>query len=204
MGNGRKHGPALPEREHQRREAELRSNRPLLESMIDDLSREMDKAIQSQYRVFCLSRHPDSTLMWAHYAASCKGLCLEFSVQNSLCCGALEVQYFDEYPLFSAHASDDDSNLRPLLSKSAAWKYEDEFRVIATEHPYVVDSIPTSMSGFVKLPTGAMTAVILGPLMSQSDRALVRKIVVDSGWSIRLKEARTVPDRYAFVISDLQ
>lgn len=204
VDNGRRRGPGLPEQEHQRREAEWRSNRPLLESMIDEFSREMDEEIQRQYRVFCLSRHPDSTLMWAHYAASCRGMCLEFSVQNALICGALEVNYFDEYPLFSTHASDDDSNLQPLLSKSAVWKYEDEFRVFATNHPYIVDSIPTARAGFVELPAEAMTVVILGPLMSQSDRVLVQQIIADSGWSVRLKEARVVRDQYAFEITDLQ
>ena len=44
----RKNNTSLSEREHKLREQELRSNRKLLEWMIDEMTSSMEKAIQSQ------------------------------------------------------------------------------------------------------------------------------------------------------------
>lgn len=195
---------SLSEDEHLRREQELRANRKLLEWMIDEVTSEMERAIQTQYRVYCLSIHPDSTLMWSHYAASCKGLCLEFSVRNELFCGALKVDYLDRYPLFSISATDEYANLRPLLTKSTIWQYEDEFRLIASEQPFVFPGVPTTKQGFLTLPKGALKSVIVGALMPTSDRELVRSLVTESGWNVSLQVATVVPDHYAFEIRALE
>jgi hypothetical protein len=57
----RKYNSSLPEEEHTRREREVRANRKLLEWMIDELTRTVGATIEKQYRVYCLSTHPDST-----------------------------------------------------------------------------------------------------------------------------------------------
>jgi hypothetical protein len=38
----------------------------------------MYEALCQSYRVYCLSEVCDSSLMWAHYADSHQGVCLEF------------------------------------------------------------------------------------------------------------------------------
>jgi Protein of unknown function (DUF2971) len=191
---------SLPEKEHLRREQELRADCKLLERMIDEMSSEMERAIQMQYRVYCLSTHPVSMLMWSHYADSCKGLCLEFSVGNELFCGALPVEYFDTYPLFSVAATHEDANLRTLLTKSAVWSYENEFRIVASEQPFVFAGVPTTNQGLLPLPKGALTSVIVGASMPIADRELVQSLVKDSGWDVAVKVAALVRDRYAFEI----
>lgn len=200
----RTHNTALSEEEHVRREQEVRSNRRLLEWMIDQMTADMEKAIQEQYRVYCLSTHPDSVLMWAHYAASCRGVCLEFSVENELFCGALLVTYLDSYPRFDVVATNADENLLPLLTKSAVWSYEDEFRVIVSEHPFVFPDVPTTNDGLLALPKGSLRSVIVGAEMPASDREVVKTLVTDSGWDTALKVASLVPDRYKFEIADLK
>ena len=45
--------------------------------------------------ICCFSVKADDHLMWAHYAASHRGVCLEFSVENELFCGALPATYCD-------------------------------------------------------------------------------------------------------------
>lgn len=195
---------ALSEEEHVRREKEIRDNRKLLEFLIDGITTEMEKETQEQYRVYCLSMHPDSILMWAHYAASCRGVCLEFSVENELFCGALPVEYLHNYPRIDVAATDDDENLKPLLTKSDVWDYEDEFRVIVTEHPFVYPDVPTTKEGLLALPKGALRSVIVGAEMPTSDREVVKTLVADSGWGVELKVASLVPDRYEFQITDLK
>lgn len=200
----RTYNTALSEQEHVRREREVRNNRNLLEKMIDEMTVAMEEAIQEQYRVYCLSTHPDSTLMWAHYAASCRGVCLEFSVENDLFCSALPVTYRDTYPTFDVAATDEDENLLPFLTKSAVWKYEDEFRLIASEHPYVFPDVPTTKAGFLALPKGALRSVIVGTEMPVSNRDGVKALLAASGWKVELKVASLVPDRYEFEITCLE
>lgn len=194
---------SLSDEEHVQREQELRANRKLLEWMIDQMTSDMERAIQTQYRVYCLSTHPDSTLMWSHYSDSCKGLCLEFAVRNEFFCGALPIEYLGSYPLFSVAASDEYANLRPLLTKSEVWEYENEFRLVASEHPFVFPGVPTTKEGFLPFPKDALQSVIVGALMPPSDREVVRSLVKDSGWNVALKLAALVPDRYEFEISML-
>ena len=200
----RTHNTSLSEEEYLRREQEVRGNRRLLERMIDQMTLDMKKAIQEQYRVYCLSTHPDSVLMWAHYAASCRGVCLEFSVDNELFCGALPVAYLDSYPQFDVAATDADENLLPLLTKSAVWSYEDEFRVVVSEYPFVFPDVPTTKGGLLPLPKGSLRSVIVGTEMPASDREVVKTLVTASGWSTALKVASLVPDHYKFEILDLK
>jgi hypothetical protein len=196
----RKYNSLLPEEEHTRREREVRANRKLLEWMIDELTRTVGATIEKQYRVYCLSTHPDSTLMWAHYAASCKGLCLEFSVRNDLFCAALAVEYPETYPSFEVAETDEDQNLRPLLTKSSVWRYEDEFRVLATEHPVTFPDVPITKEGFLPFPKRALQSVIIGAKMPPFDRELVQALVAKSGQDIELKIAALIPNRYALEI----
>ena len=200
----RTHNTYLREEEHTQREMELRSNRTLLEGMIDGMTSEIEKAIQEQYRVYCLSTQPKSTLMWAHYATSCRGVCLEFSVQNELFCNALPVEYLDSYPQFSVAATDEDENLRPLLTKSTVWCYENEFRLIVSEYPFVFPNVPTTNGGFLALPNGALQSVIVGAKMPASDREVVRTLITNCGGRGALKVATFVPDRYEFEITELK
>lgn len=202
--NNRIYNTALSEEEIVWTEKEIRSDRKLLELMIDQMTLRMEEAIQKRYRVYCLSTHPDSTLMWAHYAASCRGVCLEFSVQNELFCRALPVEYRDSYPLFSVAATDEEEDLRLLLTKSAVWGYEDEFRLIVSEDPFKFPNVPKSEGGFLALPKGALRSVIVGAKMPASDREAVKTLVADSEWGVELKVASSVPDRYEFRITDLK
>ena len=199
----RKYNRSLSEREHKLREQELRSNRKLLEWMIDETTSDMEKAIQSQYRVFCLSIHPDSPLMWSHYGGKHQGICLEFSVRNTLFCAALQVEYMNSYPMFNLSDVDEGVDLKSLVVKSCMWSYEDEFRLVATESRYTFPNVPTANNGFVSLPKGALQSVIIGCQMTERDRDMVRSLVLNSGWDVGLKKARIIPDRYELEIHSL-
>ena len=194
---------SLSDIENKENGKKLRKDRKFLESKIDQFTSDMDSAIQTKYRVYCLTTHPDSTLMWSHYADSCKGICLEFSVNNNLFCGVFKIEYCEKYPLFRIRTDDEDENIRTLLTKSKDWEYEDEFRVMATEKPYRYDDVPTTTNGFLALPKGALQSVIIGAQMPLEDQELVQSLVKKSGWNVELKVASLVPDRYAFEIRHL-
>lgn len=194
------HTPHIPEEEHVRRAAELRANRPLLDSIVDQATTDIGKVTAAQYRVYCLTRHPDSELMWSHYARSHTGVCLEFSVKNALVCAAMPIDYLGDYPILNITANSIDANLLPLFTKSAVWGYEDEFRLVATEHPAGDRDVLTTKNGFIDLPTGALQAIIVGATISAANRRLVESLVEKSKGLVKLKEARIVKDKYAIEI----
>lgn len=115
---GREHTPQLPEEEHERRVAKMRSDRAFLRDLIAQFSSEFPRSIQEQYRVYCLTTDPTHTLMWSHYADNHQGVCLEFACDNDVFCEALKIEYCDEYPLLDLADSNLDTVLLPLTTKS--------------------------------------------------------------------------------------
>jgi hypothetical protein len=59
----RKQFPGKPQEEYRQRMDQVSADTNLLRSMVRQLS-DMGKAIGEQYRVYCLSKLPDSILMW--------------------------------------------------------------------------------------------------------------------------------------------
>jgi hypothetical protein len=196
----RKHNHTLPEAEHLRREHILRTDRQFLEARIDELTVGMKEAIEKQYRVFCLSLHADSALMWAHYAQSHRGICLEFSVQNPIFCGALPVEYTTGYPEFDLADDGGDASIHALLTKSQDWSYENEFRLIVAAPGYDSPGLHPTTGNFLTLPMGVLRSVTVGCLMASEDRALVRALVKGTAAPVELLIAHRTADRYALEI----
>lgn len=94
--------------------------------------------INEKLGVCCLAEEPDNMLMWAHYAASHTGVCLEFEIERNgfFYRNLLPVQYKTRYPKFNL--SDYNNRRRNLYvmhqqavcTKSKLWEYESEWRVI--------------------------------------------------------------------------
>lgn len=98
------------------------------------------------WRIGCLTERNNSLLMWAHYGASYRGVCIEydfskFSAIESHCMFAL-VMYRDSRPeipesvitkSYKGHTipTEDQNQLsKGLFTKSPAWKYECEWRIV--------------------------------------------------------------------------
>jgi hypothetical protein len=100
----------------------------------------MYREICNKYKVYCLSEIPDSPLMWAHYAASHTGIGLEFDAQRSPFTpqtGATKVIYGRTYPAHDVVAI----GYEPLVTKSADWSYEVEWRLVAVERGFAQGSL---------------------------------------------------------------
>lgn len=182
--------------EQPERQARLRADSDYLEQTVREISRGMTEEIYRQYRVYCLASCADSTLMWAHYADSFRGVCLEFAVKNDLFSAALQVEYVSEYPEYFLDDSSERSNLRVLLVKSDTWDYEQEFRVFATAFPYTISGKPTAINNVVPFPADALRSIILGPLMPELEQQFVRQLVATSGLYIRVVQVKIHPSRY--------
>src|ERR1700730_10178787 len=135
----------IPEAVIQRTADVYRNDLAALAAKVQECSEAMAGAIENQYRIYCLSPKADSELMWAHYAAKHQGVCLEFEVRNDLFYHGFEVQYSVDYPRHRMTGfSGLDEHIAPLLTKSAAWSYENEFRLISDEKGDARESIVTA------------------------------------------------------------
>ncbi len=197
----RKHGQNIPENEIQRRANVFRSNPELFIGKMKEISLAIEATINERYRVYCLSSKPGSELMWAHYSNKHQGICLEFDAGNELFSQALKLSYQEDYPLFDLTNETEDEQLMPLTTKSAAWNYEDEYRLIAQEENAAVpeDTLMTQ-SNYIELPDGALTAIIVGCTAPDSTLNAIKELIEQSTCSVKLKRAVRARDQYKLSI----
>ncbi|MGV8093468.1 MAG: DUF2971 domain-containing protein [Mangrovibacterium sp.] len=120
--------------------------------------------------IACFSETKDEILMWSHYADHHKGICLEYEAAKlpenvfTLC---KPVIYCKKYPKldFSKFLQPGIKNTtdfidRMILTKSEAWKYEKEWRIV----------LPGYGNKAVKFPPALLTAVYMGCNISSENR----------------------------------
>jgi len=84
--------------------------------------------------ISCFTEKNDNLLMWSHYADGGRGICLEFSTSESLFEKAKKVNYVDDIPRLSLDRLLCENNYEDVMelfrTKSTAWQYEQEWRVM--------------------------------------------------------------------------
>lgn len=84
--------------------------------------------------ICCFSEVKDSTLMWAHYASSYSGFCIEYDFSEckdiSFLKGLAKVQYKDIRPTNDDITNQKEVETKIMLTKSKNWEYEKEWRSI--------------------------------------------------------------------------
>lgn len=123
----------------------------------------LDHAIQDFLKrrgVSCFSEKSDDLLMWAHYAGSHKGFCLEFDTAYAPFDNMYKVRYETEVPqidLVPMLMDDHDQVMELFSTKAKAWEYEAEWRVIHAE-----------AGTMYCYPAQSLTGVYFGPQMSDT------------------------------------
>lgn len=192
----RKWFPGKSEDEYRQRICQFR-NDPNLQRAVTEIS----GAIGEQYRVYCLSTRRDSILMWGLYADKHCGVCLGFSTDNEEFGGAYRVEYCEEYPKLDYTDTDDTVVILPLITKSAEWSHEREFRVIAEEERRARSSGSLhTQDKQLPIPDNGLISVIFGCLTPPNFREEIRSVIHSSGRKIELMEAQRIPNRYALSI----
>ena len=196
----RKRNHSMSETDIAQMEVALRHDKARATKLISEMSTEVSADIASRYRVYCLGPDVGNLLMWAHYANSHQGVCLEFSLRNEVMCFALRCEYLDQFPLVRAHSQETDENFRILLGKATAWKYEREYRLVTQERS-LANANETLMTdnGMLRLPQGALTAVIVG---CQGDFDKINALVHRAAPDVKVKRAIRVPNRYEICIKE--
>jgi hypothetical protein len=88
-----------------------------------------------RWRIYCLTSRPDSVLMWSHYAEQHWGICLGFDAAQEPIRRAFEVLYKESLPALGPDILTDAKAMVDgvLLNKAVAWKYEEEYRILARD-----------------------------------------------------------------------
>ena len=81
------------------------------------VQRDLIHSLGSNIGLYCLSRIPDSILMWSHYSSEHQGYCLEFDAtdQMSVFGEALPVLYSDSYPLVDYFKTPKERQFDPIF-----------------------------------------------------------------------------------------
>lgn len=124
---------------------------------------------------------PESILMWAHYANSNKGFCVEFSDSifkiESPQFGHQNIKYQHTLPYKESFFQDGElankDKKRILFWKSDKWEYEHEVRICCN-----------NVNEYVKLPSDCIKAIYCGSKISDMDFALLRTIANENNWNI--------------------
>ncbi len=155
-------------------ENRLRDSHKERTSLIAGLSEQNIVAISGR-RIYCVTPHPDSTLMWSHYAENHRGICFEFATDNELFGSALAVFYRRHYPAWVPHEFEAQQRraIEMILTKSKDWQYEDEFRIVGTQFARNAGYLRPD-GDYFRLPPGALKAVIVG---CEADRNAITAVV---------------------------
>ena len=161
------------------------------EGLYINRSREGDlDALVSALRTCCFSTRCDSLLLWAHYADSHRGLCLEYELTNDEFRGQFfPVRYSNELPVLEAIARFPegspnaghlhlriDREAAIFLTKSKDWAYEEEFRTIRFAQnpsaPGELGVLPGRLTGiYFGLRTASTVVTTVDRLLS-TDRSI--------------------------------
>ena len=150
--------------------------------------------VQDSAAVCAFSEKRDDIVMWAHYADSHHGICLEFSPPRygKMRRDLYDVRYISSFKeVQEGTYSDTDALMRLVCTaKSKHWEYESEWRVVSTT------------PGPYKFHSRALTGVILGCRVSGEHEQWVKAWISKRKPRPRLYRASPSPDQLTLYISE--
>jgi len=174
-------------------------NEKAVEMMEDALANPVTRAQMAGWRenleevgVLSLTERPDDMLMWAHYANSHRGYCLEFDATTLPFLLSYRVYYSEERPIFRLFdANRVDIIKRTLLHKADFWKHEREWRMVG----------PAKI-GPVGFPQQALKSIIVGAGIADEDEVALRAIAAEREIPLKFKRAKLDEHNYRLEIID--
>lgn len=141
--------------------------------------------------VFCASEKNNDVLMWAHYADSHRGVCLEFNGNSGIMRLAKKVNYSEMRPtirLLDKVGKGSSQVIEATLAKSPHWAYEKEWRIV---HPE---------PGPMPFDPDDLTGIIFGAAASEEIIHAVSEAAKRSPSKLRLYRSVPDPVHYDYLI----
>lgn len=158
-----------------------------MEIIVDELR----EKINSAFTVTCFSKNPDNILMWSHYSNKHKGFCVEYDLKKMKSVDArlmlFPVLYSNKRPIIPTSLIDfsDLNNVKintdskamidmvlTLLTKSDAWGYEEEWRIIYPKEKFKKEDNQC-------ITEQIASKVYLGANISSENEKLIRTTIED-------------------------
>lgn len=182
-----RHNPEWAEEECIDRASCLIANPANLEPSLAELQRLFEERIMNHIGVLSLSANPNSTLMWAHYANSHKGVCLQFNGFSPFFAAAQKVSYPPKRRRISLFRDKHSESMETaLLSKCEDWRYEEEWRIINHEDG----------PGAYRFPNDALTGIIFGARIEPSHEASIRNWAMEGNHQLQFFRAKPSTDTF--------
>src|SRR3989344_671032 len=185
--------PTMPRHERKRRVRLLDADNPLFhQSMLSATEITLQAA-----GIFSLSARPLDLLMWTHYADNHRGVCVRFDLPALVESDHIpfRVTYADERPSCDTILEPTvDWLLKAVLTKGAAWRYEQEWRLVRNR----------GARQAVQLSKPVISGVLLGANVSPGDREAVLQWAAESGRPVGVGQVKFHPSRYELVIEELE
>lgn len=123
---------------------------------IASILNDLDDRFKKHIGIICLSRRPDSILMWSHYANYHTGFCIEFNTEqpSELRNKIYPVIYQEQRNNLTEAFLQRKKRWAAIASicKSSDWSYENEWRIVMYVRPdlTVIDPVFVSVPGLIK------------------------------------------------------
>ena len=119
--------------------------------------------------VCCFTTDPLNELMWAHYADSYNGVCLEFNLSKTayLHEKIFPIKYNDTFHLINSV----EELPEVLLTKRTVWTYEKEWRVLS------------NVKGAKAFDTNSLVSIIFGYKVKKETIDSIRQLMIESGYA---------------------
>jgi len=166
------------------------------------MSRSVQAAISEIHGIACFTPHADSVLMWSHYGADHKSVCVGFDTEKLLKLAPTNSEGNKLYDDFSTvnydveRPTDEENAL--YTTKASDWAYEEEVRLISSKKAGTPDWGP----GVWCIPVEAICEIVLGARMTKESRRLVVKMAREIRTGIVVRQAVPHSHNFELVIED--
>jgi hypothetical protein len=145
--------------------------------------------------VLSLSAINNDLLMWAHYADSHQGICLEFKSQFPFFDQADGVIYNKNRPQISLiKMSHEEMAKHAFMTKSDHWEYEKEWRILSIKKGH----------GACEYPKEALCGLIFGAQISTQNKEMVMEWISQRNSPIQVYQAHLSDKHFALEVLKVQ
>lgn len=155
----------------------------------DFQARSIMKSLNDAIGLLCLSKNPESLLMWGHYGDEYRGAIIEFDERHPFFEGQISVSYRKNRPVYDLSDFLGQSfPVADLCIKPNDWSYEKEIRIARplSSCTEVAKDENGNRVMTMDVPIDCILGVIMGERMTISNQRMMWELVKSTDLSLRL------------------